>query len=82
MTGAGVIQLLAVHDGASYARCVAQGRPLLPEGASVPDSPKKPEQSTDNADQSKEKIADLPKKPITEQDAETVKGGLSSIKWK
>jgi hypothetical protein len=47
----------------------------------MPDTPKNPEKSTADADPSKEKIADLPKKPITEQDAETVKGGLTN-KWK
>jgi hypothetical protein len=46
----------------------------------MPDAPKKPEQAA--TDKSNEKIADLPNKPITENDAQTVKGGLGSFKQK
>jgi hypothetical protein len=37
------------------------------------DTPKKPEQETEK---SEEKIGDLQNKPITEQDAQNVKGGV------
>jgi hypothetical protein len=48
------------------------------------DTPKKPEQSagTDQT-QEQEKVSDMPPKPLSDQDAQAVKGGtLSSIKYK
>jgi hypothetical protein len=42
----------------------------------MPETPKNPDKSTADADSSKEKITDLPKKPIPEQNAETGKGGV------
>lgn len=45
----------------------------------MPDTPKKPEQSSD--EQSPEKINDLPDRAIDERDAQSVKGGLGNVKY-
>lgn len=49
-------------------------------GSHMPDTPKKPEQAA--TEKSAEKIGDLPNKPITENDAQTVKGGRGTYKDK
>lgn len=47
----------------------------------MPDNTKKPAQSTDT-DKPAEKVEELTQKPITDRDAQTVKGGLGKDKPK
>jgi len=51
-------------------------------GEHMPDETKHPEQAEKSAkaDQSADKVTDLPNKPLTDRDAQSVKGGLSGQK--
>ncbi|MGH7618210.1 MAG: hypothetical protein ACREPM_13370 [Gemmatimonadaceae bacterium] len=46
----------------------------------MPDNSKKPEQSASSQHPTKEQIGELPERPVTERDADAVKGGVNMNK--